>query len=76
MNNNDKNYLKKYESNLRTAYFSDYSRNIPTAVLQKMEQIYYNETGDAITTNYSCGNCILKSLKKIGKWWFTKIKTE
>lgn len=70
MNTVDKSFLKKYEVNLKTAVYSDYSRNLPSAAVQRMEQIYYNETGKVLKTNTTCAHCVLKTLKEIGQWAF------
>ena len=69
MTKQDRNFLKEYELNFKTAVNSDYSRNMPTAAIQRLEQIYFNETSIALKTNYTCGHCVLKTLKTIGKWY-------
>ena len=76
MTKQDRNFLKEYELNFKTAVNSDYSRNMPTAAIQKLEQIYFNETGITLKTNYTCGHCVLKTLKTIGKWYFENIKKD
>ena len=41
----NKNKLKPFENNLYTALYQDYSRNLPTSVLNMMEQVMFDEAG-------------------------------
>lgn len=67
----NRNKLRPYESNLRTAYYNDYSRNLPTSVLNMMEQIAYDEIPNwNIRTNMSCSHCVLRLLKTVAKLYF------
>ena len=66
----NKNKLKPYENNLRTALEQDYSRNLPTAALNMMEQIMFEEAGWTQKTNLSCSHCVLRLLKALAKLYF------
>ena len=68
----NKNKLKPYEANLRTAYYNDYSRNLPTAALNMMEQVMFDEAGWTQKTNLSCSHCVLRLLKAVAKLYFDK----
>lgn len=70
MKASNKKILDKYKSNLNTAYKANYSRNIPKVAVQEMERVYFDETGKSLTTNYSCGGCVLNTLKKIAKLYY------
>ena len=70
MKPNSKRILSKYEQNLKTALYSDYSRNMPRAALQEIEKVVYDETGKAMNTNYNCSYCIMKLLKEAAKLYF------
>ena len=72
MKTTNRNKLKPYESNLRTAYYNDYSRNLPTSVLNMMEQVMFDETGWTQKTNLSCSHCVLRLLKAVAKLYFDK----
>lgn len=61
--------LKKYESNLRTAVYEDYSRNIPGEGIQEMISIYEKVTGGKVLERMSCGACQLNFLKRLGKMY-------
>ena len=72
MKASNKNKLKPYETNLRTALEQDYSRNLPTAALNMMEQIMFEEAGWTKKTNLSCSHCVLRLLKALAKLYFDK----
>ena len=63
-------YLKEYETDMITALFHSYTRQIPTAVLMEIDRIYTEETGKTLKTNFSCSSCILKLMKSVGKLYF------
>ena len=63
-------YLKEYETDMITALFHSYTRQIPTATLMEIDRIYTEETGKSLKTNYSCTGCILKLLKNTAKIYF------
>ena len=63
-------YLKDYETDMITALFHSYTRQIPTATLMEIDRIYTEETGKSLKTNYSCTGCILKLLKNTAKIYF------
>ena len=68
----NKNKLKPFESNLYTALYQDYSRNLPTSVLNMMEQVMFDEAGWTQKTNLSCSHCVLRLLKAVAKLYFDK----
>ena len=69
----NKNKLKPYENNLRTALYQDYSRNLPTSALNTIEQVVFDEIpGWNKRTNMSCSHCVLRLLKAAGKLYFEK----
>ena len=67
----NKNKLKPYETNLRTAYYQDYSRNLPTSALNTIEQVVFDEIPNwNKRTNMSCSHCVLRLLKAAGRLYF------
>lgn len=70
MKSSNKKIFDKYETNLRTAFKANYSRNLPKSSIQELEKAYYDETGEVLHTNYSCGVCILNTLKKIARLYY------
>ena len=67
----NKNKLKPYETNLHTALYQDYSRNLPTSALNIIEQVVFDEIpGWNKRTNMSCSHCVLRLLKAAGKLYF------
>ena len=71
MNAVNNNTLHPLESNLRTAYYNDYSRNLPTSALNTTEQVVFDEIpGWNKRTNMSCSHCVLRLLKAAGKLYF------
>ena len=70
MKNKNIKYLKDYETDMITALFHSYIRQIPTATLMEIDRIYTEETGKSLRTNYSCSGCILKLMRSIGKLYF------
>ena len=71
--------LKKYERNLKTAVYSDYSRNMMTKDLKTILGIYDDVTEIPHSISFSCGSCQLGLLKRIGKIYFQyedKLKKE
>ena len=69
----NKNKLKPFETNLRTALEQDYSRNLPTAALNTIEQVVFDEIPNwNKRTNMSCSHCVLRLLKAAGKLYFDK----
>ena len=63
-------YLKDYETDMITALFHSYIRQIPTATLMEIDRIYTEETGKILKTNFSCSGCILKLMRSIGELYF------
>lgn len=69
----NKNKLKPFENNLRTALYQDYSRNLPTSALNTIEQVVFDEIpGWNQRTNMSCSHCVLRLLKAVAKLYFDK----
>ena len=68
----NRNKLRPFETNLRTALEQDYSRNLPTAALNMMEQVMCDEAGWTQKTNLSCSHCVLRLLKAVAKLYFEK----
>lgn len=67
---NEIDILKKYEDRMRTALFSDYSRNIISPDLERLRLIYNKVKSVDYRLNKSCASCQLTFLKKLGEWWF------
>lgn len=70
MKNKNIKYLKDYETDMITALFHSYTRQIPTSILMNIDRIYTEETGKTLKTNFSCSGCILKLMKEVGKLYF------
>lgn len=70
MKSTNKTILGKYKDQLERALYHDYAYNLPRAVLDQFEKIYFEETGKDLRTNFSCSNCVLNLLKKVGKLYF------
>ena len=67
----NRNKLRPFENNLRTALYQDYSRNLPTAALNTIEQVVFDEIPNwNKRTNMSCSHCVLRLLKAAGKLYF------
>ena len=67
----NRNKLRPFENNLRTAYYQDYSRNLPTSALNTIEQVVFDEIPNwNKRTNMSCSHCVLRLLKAAGKLYF------
>ena len=63
-------YLKDYETDMITALFHSYTRQLPQSTLIEMDRIYTEETGKSLKTNFSCSGCILKLMRSVGKLYF------
>ena len=63
-------YLKDYETDMITALFHSYTRQLPQSTLIEMDRIYTEETGKTLKTNFSCSGCILKLMRSVGKLYF------
>ena len=67
----NRNKLRPFENNLRTAYYNNYSRNLPTSALNTIEQVVFDEIPNwNKRTNMSCSHCVLRLLKAAGKLYF------
>lgn len=76
MKTKNKTYIEKYKSDLITAYFHKYVKNLPTSVLREMERIVEEETGKTMNTNFGCSACVLKLVKEMGRVYFTDYQDE
>lgn len=63
-------YLKEYETDMVTALFHSYCRQIPTSALMEIDRIYTEETGRILNMNFSCSSCILKLMKQTAIMYF------
>lgn len=70
MINKNIKYLEKYEADLITGLFYDYTRQLPTSVLMDMDKIYTEESGKSLNTNFGCSACILKLIKQCARMYF------
>lgn len=73
MKDNNLEFLKTYEPEMITSFWYGYSRNLPVSILKEMDRIYEEETGKALSTNYSCGNCILRLLSGCSRLYFKEL---
>lgn len=64
------NMLKKYEDRMRTAVYSDYSRNIISSDLESLRNIYNKTHNTDYRLNKTCSVCQLNFLRLLGKWYF------
>ena len=62
--------LKQYEQHLTTAFYCDYARNITTAGLQALNEVYKELFNKESELGSGCGRCTLKSLKDLAKEYF------
>lgn len=62
--------LKQYEQHLTTALYCDYARNITTAGLQTLNEVYKELFNKESELGSGCGRCTLKALKELAKEYF------
>lgn len=62
--------LKQYEQQLTTAFYCDYARNITTAGLEILNEVYKELFNKESELGSGCGRCTLKSLKELAKEYF------
>ena len=63
--------LSKYEDRFYCAVYSDYVRNIGSRELTDLISTYNEITGNHLTiSNPSCGACVLRVFRTIGKYYF------
>ena len=62
--------LKQYEQQLTTALYCDYARNITTAGLEILNEVYKELFNKESELGSGCGRCTLKSLKELAKEYF------
>ena len=69
--------LSKYEDRFYCAVYSDYVRNIGSQELTDLISTYNDITGNHLTiSNPSCGACVLRVFRTIGKYYFDQIQKE
>lgn len=73
MTQEDIKYLKRFETNFKTAVNHNYTRAIPSTYLKEIVKIY-EKYNSKITVCYHCSSSILSALKTIGRWYFNKIE--
>lgn len=70
-------FLKGFQPNFNSAIYADYSRNIPTDKLTKLEDIVKEEKLNIQPiSNKSCAHCILRFLKDLGKVYFKALEEQ
>lgn len=74
MNKQDKDTIKKYESNILSAGKSNYVRMMPKYALERLLEIYNRELGTSLSANFGCGVCALDFLKKFYKNIYLNMK--
>lgn len=62
--------LKEYEQHLTTAFYCDYARNITTAGLETLNEVYKELFNKESELGSGCGRCTLKALKELAKEYF------
>ena len=62
--------LKQYEQQLTTALYCDYARNITTAGLEILNEVYKELFNKESELGSGCGRCTLKALKELAKEYF------
>ena len=69
--------LSKYEDRFYCAVYSDYVRNIGSQERTDLISTYNEITGNPLTiSNPSCGACVLRVFRTIGKYYFDQIQKE
>ena len=63
--------LSKYEDRFYCAVYSDYVRNVGSKELNELISTYNEITNNHLTiANPSCGACVLRVFRTIGKYYF------
>lgn len=62
--------LKPYEDNLYTALYCDYFRNLTQKAKDVIDEVFKEVFNEPSNINVGCGNCQLRTLKKIAKPYF------
>lgn len=63
--------LSKFEDRMYTAVFSDYVRNCSSRELNELISTYNEITNNhLVISNPSCGACVLRVFRTIGKYYF------
>lgn len=66
-------YLKRFDTNFKTAVNHNYTSAIPSTYLKEIVKIY-EKYNNKITVCYHCSSSVLSALKTIGRWYFNKIE--
>lgn len=67
------NYLKEIEESLRTAYYSDWTRNVSQSRLDNILEIYKKRVGEYNLCSH-CPQSILNFLKKVAYYYYKDIE--
>lgn len=70
MKKSNSKFLKDYETDMITALFHSYTRQIPSSSLMEIDRIYTEETGKTLKTNFSCSGCILRLMRQMAIVYF------
>lgn len=68
--NEELEILSAYEDRFYTAVNLDYYRNLSSRILTNINDIYLNAGGSPLSTNWSCGHCVLSFLRTVGAKYF------
>ncbi len=66
--------LKTWEKHFETAVKFDYHRNLEPRYLMQIKTIYDLATGGDYKFTSTCGHCVLKFLKTVGKKYFEDLE--
>lgn len=61
--------LSPYEKHLRNA-LSDFMYNPGRTAIKVMDEVYQRATGHKLSTNSTCGRCILATMKRLATLYF------
>lgn len=74
MTQEEKDFLKQFESNFKTAINGNYTRNIVKSNLEKILAIYEKETGTKYNLCPHCPISVLKFIQTVGKFYFNIVQ--
>lgn len=74
MKKENKEVFERHITQLKTAYYEDWSRNVTLGELEALKNAYEEESGVVYQGNpsLSCGHCQLSLLQTIGRWYFNR----
>lgn len=64
----DVRFLDSISGKIRTAMKSDYARNMTSAQIERLRDLYRKMYGQDYVGSSSCSTCQLRLLKKVGEW--------